>query len=92
MSDGIFTLYHSGLHLPSEQLQVVPEQLDAQISSKRFLSAVNILQDALRLIRRSDLEDIGALGDLRIYFGNQEMVSVTFAACRATTDSVVSSH
>lgn len=70
----------------------MPEQLDAQISSKRFLSAVNILQDALRLIRRSDLEDIGALGDLRIYFGNQEMVSVTFAACRAITDLVVSSH
>ncbi|KAI4130514.1 MAG: hypothetical protein LQ347_003348 [Umbilicaria vellea] len=56
-----------------EKLQLVPEQLDARISSKHFLSAVNILQDALRLVRRSDLEDIGALGDLKIYFGNQEM-------------------
>lgn len=86
MSDGIFTLYNGGLQFPSEKLQLVPEQLDARISSKHFLSAVNILQDALRLVRRSDLEDIGALGDLKIYFGNQEMVSATFAACRAVSD------
>lgn len=86
MSDGIFTLYNDSLQFPSEKLQLVPEQLDARISSKRFLSAVNALQDALRVIRRSDLEDIGALGDLRIYFGNQEMVSANFAACRAVTD------
>ena len=55
-----------------EKLQSVPEQLDARISDKHFLSAVDLLQDALRIIRRSDLEDIGALTDLRIYFSNQE--------------------
>lgn len=55
-----------------EQLQLVPEKLEARISEKRFLSAVEILQDALRLIRRSEMENIGALGDLRVYLSNQE--------------------
>ena len=55
-----------------EKLQLVPEQLDARISEKHFLFAVDLLQDALRIIRRSDLEKIGALTDLRIYFSNQE--------------------
>ena len=55
-----------------EKLQLVPEQLDARISDKHFLAAVDLLQDALRIIRRSDMENIGALTDLRIYFSNQE--------------------
>lgn len=55
-----------------EKLQLVPEQLDARISDKHFLPAVDLLQDALRMIRRSDMENIGALTDLRIYFSNQE--------------------
>lgn len=75
----IYIMPHTGsLPISSEKLQRVSEQLDARISSKRFLSAVDILQDALRMIRRSDLEDIGALGDLRIYFSNQETVSSKF--------------
>lgn len=55
-----------------ERLQAVPEQLDARISEKHFLSAVSLLQEALRILRRLDMENIGALTDLRIYFGNQE--------------------
>ncbi|CAD6563864.1 MAG: hypothetical protein ASARMPREDX12_000114 [Alectoria sarmentosa] len=55
-----------------EKLQLIPEQLDARISDKHFLLAVDLLQDALRIIRRSDLENIGALTDLRMYFSNQE--------------------
>ena len=55
-----------------EKLQLVPEQLDARISDKHFLPAVDLLQDALRIIRRTDMENIGALTDLRIYFSNQE--------------------
>ncbi|KAI9729996.1 MAG: Exocyst complex component 4 [Cirrosporium novae-zelandiae] len=62
-----------GLLNKISQLQAVPEQLDARISEKRFLGAVDILQDALQLIRRSELENIGALSDLRLYFSNQEM-------------------
>ena len=59
-----------------EQLQLVPEKLEARISEKRFLSAVDILQDALRMIRKSEMENIGALNDLRTYLSNQE-VSLT---------------
>ena len=55
-----------------EKLQVMPEQLDARISEKHFLSAVESLQDALRMTRKSEMENIGALTDLRIYFSNQE--------------------
>ncbi|KAI8940802.1 hypothetical protein NX059_002065 [Plenodomus lindquistii] len=59
-----------------EKLQVVPERLEARISEKRFLTAVDILQDALRMIRKTDMENIGALSDLRTYLSNQE-VSLT---------------
>lgn len=55
-----------------EQLQLVPDKLEARISEKRFLTAVDILQDALRLIRKSEMESIGALSDLRVYLSNQE--------------------
>ncbi|RMY86999.1 hypothetical protein D0861_05600 [Hortaea werneckii] len=55
-----------------EQLQAVPERLEAQISEKRFLDAVGTLQDALSLIRKPEMEDIGALSDLRVYLSNQE--------------------
>ena len=62
-------LQHLGL---IEKLQAVPEQLDARISEKRFLSAVDTLQDALRMLRKSEMEPIGALSDLQTYFNNQE--------------------
>lgn len=55
-----------------EKLQVIPEQLDTKISEKHFLSAVDVLQDGLRLIRHSSLDNVGALSDLRIYLNNQE--------------------
>ena len=55
-----------------ENLQLVPEQLDARVSDKHFLPAVDLLQDALRMIRKSEMENLGALTDLRIYFSNQE--------------------
>ncbi|KAL1392365.1 Sec8 exocyst complex component-specific domain-containing protein [Phyllosticta capitalensis] len=55
-----------------EQLQNVPERLEVRISEKRFLAAVDVLQDALRLIRKSEMENIGALSDLRVYLSNQE--------------------
>lgn len=55
-----------------EQLRLTPATLEARISEKRFLSAVGILQDALRIVRRPELEPINALDDLRVYFANQE--------------------
>lgn len=55
-----------------ETLQAVPDALDAQIGEKRFLGAVATLQEALGMIRKPEMEDIGALTDLRLYLGNQE--------------------
>ncbi|KAL8782539.1 MAG: hypothetical protein Q9213_005304 [Squamulea squamosa] len=55
-----------------EKLQTIPELLDAHIADKSFLAAVDQLQDALRTIRTSEMENISALSDLRVYFSNQE--------------------
>lgn len=55
-----------------EELQTMPERIEAQISEKQFLGAVETLQEALKLMRRPELEEIGALSDLQVYLGNQE--------------------
>ncbi|TVY26104.1 putative exocyst complex component, partial [Lachnellula hyalina] len=66
--------YDELLHTLSEveDLGLVPDQLEARISEKRFLTAVDILQTALRRIRVPALDEIGALSDLRSYLANQE--------------------
>ncbi|KAL7273180.1 exocyst subunit [Rhizina undulata] len=66
--------YDSMLQLLSsiEQLQLVPEKLEARISEKRFLTAVEVLSDALKVINRPEMMEIGALSDLRAYLGSQE--------------------
>ena len=55
-----------------EELRLIPDQLEARISEKHFLTAVEVLQDALRRIRAPELDNIGALSDLRSYLMNQE--------------------
>ncbi|KAI0865091.1 Sec8 exocyst complex component-specific domain-containing protein [Xylaria cubensis] len=55
-----------------EDLRTVPDQLEARISEKRFLTAVEVLQNALRKLRKPELDDIGALSDLRSYLASQE--------------------
>ncbi|KAF6819723.1 Sec8 exocyst complex component specific domain-containing protein [Colletotrichum sojae] len=55
-----------------EELRLVPDQLEARISEKRFLSAVEVLQNALRKLRKPELDSIGALSDLRGYLANQD--------------------
>ncbi|KAF2669253.1 hypothetical protein BT63DRAFT_401416 [Microthyrium microscopicum] len=55
-----------------ETLQSIPEKLEARISEKRFLSAVESLQDAMKEMRKDGMEDIGALRELRVYLSNQE--------------------
>ncbi|TKA74486.1 hypothetical protein B0A55_06448 [Friedmanniomyces simplex] len=55
-----------------EQLQSIPDMLDAQISEKRFLGAVDTLQEGLALIRKPEMEDIGALSELKLRLSNQE--------------------
>ncbi|KAI0471112.1 Sec8 exocyst complex component-specific domain-containing protein [Xylariaceae sp. FL0804] len=56
-----------------EDLRSVPDQLEARISEKRFLSAVEVLQNALRKLTKPELDDIRALSDLRGYLANQEV-------------------
>jgi exocyst complex component 4 len=55
-----------------ERLQAIPEQLEGQISDKRFLSAVDLLQGALKSIRKPAMDEIGALSELKVYLSNQE--------------------
>ncbi|KHE87327.1 hypothetical protein GE21DRAFT_8185 [Neurospora crassa] len=55
-----------------DDLRTVPDQLEARISEKRFLTAVEVLQNALRKLRKPELDNIGALSDLRSYLANQE--------------------
>lgn len=55
-----------------ESLQALPERLEAQISEKRFLGAVATLKEALALIRTPEMDEIGALADLRVYLSNQQ--------------------
>lgn len=55
-----------------ESIQAVPENLEGRITEKRFLTAVDVLQEALRLVRKSEFDSIGAMTDLRTYFTNQE--------------------
>ena len=53
-------------------MRAVPDQLEARISEKRFLTAVEVLLNALRKLRKPELDNIGALSDLRSYLSNQE--------------------
>ncbi|CAD6501686.1 BgTH12-01936 [Blumeria graminis f. sp. triticale] len=66
--------YNDLIHILSEieELRQVSDQLEARISDKRFIAAVDMLQMALRRIRTPALDEIGALSDLRSYFSNQE--------------------
>lgn len=57
-----------------EQLNGVPERLEARISEKRFLTAVEVLSDALKVINQPEMMEVGALSDLRTYLGSQESV------------------
>lgn len=55
-----------------DDLRTVPDQLEARISEKRFLTAVEVLQNALRKLTKPELDGIGALSELRAYLANQE--------------------
>ncbi len=57
-----------------EQLQLVPDRLEAQIREKRYLGAVDNLIEALAMIRKPELEEIGALTELRVHLSNQEQI------------------
>jgi len=55
-----------------ENLRELPARLEDKINEKRWIGAVDILGEALIGSRRSGLDDIGAMSDLRSYFASQE--------------------
>lgn len=50
----------------------MPDNLEARISEKKFLSAVEVLSEGLTMIRQPNLMEIGALSELRAYLSSQE--------------------
>ncbi|CAO1627775.1 unnamed protein product [Parajaminaea phylloscopi] len=55
-----------------EQLRTIPDRLEALLSEKHFLTAVNLLMKALKAIEKPDIQEIGATADLRSYLRTQE--------------------
>lgn len=55
-----------------QRLLQVSSRLEARISEKRFLAAVDILQDALKQIKTPEMDAIPALSDQRAYLASQE--------------------
>lgn len=55
-----------------EQIKEVPEQVEHKISEKHFISAVDLLKDALTLISQPNMESIGALNEMKVSLSNQE--------------------
>jgi exocyst complex component 4 len=62
------------MNLSSEHLKSVPDTLETLISEKRLLQASVHLVRNLKLINKPDMQDIGAVSDLRSYLVGQENV------------------
>jgi len=54
----------------------VPEKLNALANEKRYLSAVELLQDSLKSIHQDGMDEIGALSTLRVFLANQKLVNI----------------
>jgi exocyst complex component 4 len=59
----------------SENLKNIADLLETLISEKRFLQASVLLVQSLKLANKPDMQDIGAVSDLRNYLQTQEAVS-----------------
>jgi exocyst complex component 4 len=65
-----------------EHLKTVADVLESLISEKRLLQAAILLVRSLKIINNQDMNEIGAMADLRTYLNGQEtarnpMVSVS---------------
>lgn len=58
----------------SEHLKSVPDALESLILEKRLLQAAALLVRSLKLINKPDMQEIGAVSDLRSYLVGQETV------------------
>lgn len=61
---------------PSEHLKSVPDALEALISEKRLIQASVLLIRSLKLINKTDMQEVSAVTDLRAYLLGQETVSL----------------
>lgn len=59
-------------------MKSVPDALEALISEKRLIQASVLLIRSLKLINKSDMQEIGAVTDLRAYLLGQETVSPAY--------------
>jgi exocyst complex component 4 len=64
-----------------EHLKTIPDVLESLISEKRFLQAAIILVKSLKLVNKPDMQDVGALSDLRAYLITQETVRYLALTC-----------
>ncbi|KAL4069759.1 Sec8 exocyst complex component-specific domain-containing protein [Scleroderma yunnanense] len=55
-----------------EYLKIVPDVLEVLISEKRLIQASALLIRSLKLINKPDMQEIGAISDLRSYLTGQE--------------------
>jgi exocyst complex component 4 len=55
-------------------LKSVPDALETLISEKRLIQASVLLIRSLKLINKPDMQEIGAVADLRSYLVGQETV------------------
>jgi exocyst complex component 4 len=57
-----------------ESLKSTADHLETLISEKRFLQAAVLLVQSLKLANKPDMQDIGAVSELRGYLQTQEAV------------------
>lgn len=76
-----FSLLHlcnSYLTTLSEHLKSIPDVLEALISEKRLIQASVLLVRSLKLINKPDMQEVGAVSDLRGYLTGQETVRAIY--------------
>lgn len=61
----------------SEELRATPEKLATHISNKHFLAASTVLTQAVKSVTDPDMNNIGALDDLRRNLVSQVTVSAS---------------
>lgn len=71
-------LWKFGLNILSEHLKSIPDVLEALISEKRLIQASVLLVRSLKLINKPDMQEIGAVYDLRSYLTGQETVRAIY--------------
>lgn len=72
----VFCFFLSSTYLVcSDYLKAVPDLLESLMSEKRLLPAAALLMNSLKIIGNDNMQEIGALADLRSYLLSQETVS-----------------